>query len=80
MDKQYKCIKQLVLNYYESDGFCTDETMTVEIGEIFEAHNKYPYNIVGGDDCIHLENDDGRWIEIYPDTLSEHFVEEVDNA
>ena len=80
MAKQYNCIKQLVLDYYESDGFCTDETMTVEIGEIFEAHNKYPYNIVCGADCIHLENDDGRWVEIYPDTLYEHFVEVTDNA
>ena len=80
MAKQYKCIKQLVLDYYESDGFCTDETMTIEAGEIFEANNRYPYNIVCGNDCIHLENDDGRWLEIYPDTLSEHFVEVVDNA
>ena len=55
MAKQYKCIKQLVLDYYESDGFCTDETMTIEAGEIFEANNRYPYNIVGGNDCIHLE-------------------------
>ena len=80
MAEQYKCIKELVLDYYDSDGFSSDETMAIEVGEIFEANNRYPYNIVGGSDCIHLENDDGRWLEIYPDTLSNHFVEVVDNA
>ena len=52
MAKQYKCIKELVLDYYDSDGFSTDETMTIEAGEIFEANNRYPYNIVGGNDCM----------------------------
>lgn len=77
---KYRCTKELVLDYYEEDGCNTDETMTIEVGEVFEEYNLYPYNIVGGSECIHLENNDGRWLEILPDTLSEHFVEVSDNG
>lgn len=73
--KRYKCVKTLVLDLYDDDGYSTDETMAVEVGETFEVKNRYPYNIVGGADCVHIENDDGRWLELMPKTIAEHFVE-----
>ena len=76
--EQYRCVKSFTLYFCDSDGSCTDETMTIEVGEIFKVGNKYPcsHNIAGNDECIHLEADNGDWIEILPDTLAEYFVKE----
>lgn len=76
--KKYRCIKQFALDRYDDDGFFVPGApMIVEEGSIFEewSDNPWDYLIVAAPPAVHLENSDGIWIEIHPDTLALHFEE-----
>lgn len=76
---RYKCVKRLALDKYDDDGFLIEnEVCFVEIGDIYETCEDYGLYI-SCKPAIHLElihKNIGHWIEIYPDTLAEHFVKE----
>lgn len=70
---KYKCIKPLLLDRYDENGFLEeDNAMQIEVGEIFEADEDCDYLLIADKPALRLENA-RRWIEIYPDTLAEYF-------
>ena len=81
MIKRYKCIKLFELDMYTEDGFSTEDTITVNKGNIYEFDTENSYRIVGGD--VHLDlvedytgnKDVHGWIEIANKTLKEYFEE-----
>lgn len=80
--KKYKCKKPLILDKYDDDGFLIEnEQAIVEIGEVFETCEEYEERLlVICKPAIHLEKVHENicsWIEIYPETLAEHFEEMV---
>ena len=74
--KQYKCIKPLLLDRYDDNGFLEEEdAMPREVGEVYDIDDDIcDYLLVANKPALRLENE-RHWIEIYPDTLAEHFKE-----
>jgi hypothetical protein len=74
--KRYKCIKPLLLDRYDDNGFFEEENAAlVEVGEVYEMEdNTCDYLLIANKPALRLENS-RHWIEIYPDTLAEHFEE-----
>jgi hypothetical protein len=74
--KQYKCTKPLLLDRYDDNGFLEEEdAMLIEVGEIYDIDDDTcDYLLVANKPALRLENE-RHWIEIYPDTLAEHFKE-----
>lgn len=68
----YICKKEFNVEIVDDDGFGTDKYRIVKIGEKYKASNS-AYRLVGGADTIRLEGKNGRWMELLPDTISEHF-------
>lgn len=79
----YKCIKPLLLDRYDGNGFLEEENaMQIEVGEIFEVDEEdCDYLLIADKPALRLENA-RRWIEIYPDTLAEYFerIEESEDT
>lgn len=77
--KYYKCIKTLHLDMYDENGFFTEGRTTVNEGDIYETCEDYNERLlIANKPAIHLvrEHENIRhWIEIYPETLAEHFKE-----
>ena len=71
--KKYRCIKEIVLNVVDGDGFETGDYETVPVGSIWELDN----DINCGEN--HLESIDLSthlsWIEIDDEDLKRYFVE-----
>ena len=83
--KKYKCIKPLILDKYDDDGFLIEnEQAIVDIDEIYETCQDYDEHLlVACKPAIHLERvheNIDSWIEIYPETLKEYFEEVEDNS
>jgi hypothetical protein len=71
---KYKCIKEMLIEKVDGDGFFLEKYGRVKIGSIWEINNSS--NIIGGE--IHLENCNENgcgfgWIEICKDSLKEYF-------
>ena len=82
MIKQYKCIKQLVLNMYDDDGASREEQMIVDVGDVYTVCEDFEQLYVAVKPAIHLELQDDfnhLWIEVYPETLAEYFEEITKN-
>lgn len=79
--KYYKCIKTLHLDMYDENGSCTEEKITINEGDIYENCEDYNERLlIANKPAIHLvrvHENIGHWIEIYPETLAEHFKETV---
>ena len=80
--KKFKCIKPLILDKYDDDGFLLEnEQAIVDIGEVYETCEDYNERLfVACKPAIHLERvheNIDSWIEIYPETLKEYFEEVV---
>lgn len=72
---RYKCIKGLILERYDDNGFAAEGICEIEVGSIWEMKH---HNIIGGE--VHLDScEDDRWIEVSKETFSECFVQEVTN-
>lgn len=73
---RYKCIKPLLLDRYDDDGFLEEENaVQIEVGEVFEVDSDTcDYLLIADKPALRLEST-RHWIEIYPDTLAEHFEE-----
>lgn len=73
--KRYKCVKPLLLDSYDPDGFLEEENSTlIEVGEVFEVDEESDYLLIANKPALRLDSP-RHWIEIYPDTLAEHFEE-----
>ena len=74
--KRYKCIKPLLLDRYDDNGFFEEENaLQIEVGEVYEMDDDTcDYLLIASKPALRLKNA-RRWIEIYPDTLAEHFEE-----
>lgn len=70
----YKCVKPLVLEDVDDDGFFIENSHSViEEGTVWERIEG-TRRTIGACDSIRLEDADGRWMEIYEDDLANHFV------
>ena len=70
---KYKCINEFYVEIYDEEWMPTGEYGTIHTGTVWEL-DEYTNNI-GGE--VHLDNDDGEWIEISREILEECFEEEV---
>lgn len=72
MTRFYVCVKSFRLECYDDDGYVIENKYAeIKKGEIFKK-SEDEYRFVGGNDTIKLEND-GRWVEILPETLAKYF-------
>lgn len=67
--KKYRCIKALVLDTVDGDGFETGDYEMVSVGSVWRLNNRLNY--MGGEN--HLEDEDLFWIELSDKDLKEHF-------
>lgn len=70
---RYKCVVELLLDYYDEDGKATGGWSSIPVGSIWEVDNDSP-KIIGNDDTVRLVSE-SKWIEILDSTLSVHFEE-----
>ncbi len=70
---KYKCKQSFCVDKYDDDGFWVEnETIVIEEGKIYEL-DESGYMMFGGSDHVHLDADDGSWLEITKGTLEECF-------
>lgn len=77
--RKYECIKPLKLQKFDDNGASIDgEFSTIKVGTGWYVDEDCQYNMVASNDAyrlIQITNDNhGQWIEIYEDTLEEHFM------
>lgn len=71
--KKYKCKQSFCVDKYDDDGFLVEnEAIVIEEGKIYEL-DESGYMMIGGSDQVHLDADDGSWLEITKGTLEECF-------
>lgn len=72
MDK-YMCIKSFSVDAYDDEGFSVEnESFEVEKGTVWGVSNDN-YRFVGGKESTRLENEEGRWLEVYDDRIAHYF-------
>lgn len=71
MDR-YICTVDFEVEEFDEDGFCTGEYMTVYAGEIYQA-TEDSFRVVGGEDTIHLDGENGNWLELLEETINANF-------
>ena len=76
--KKYICVKVLQLEMYGDNGESLEEAMEVDESTVWEVEQT-DYNMIASNEGIRLINDKGQWIEIYTDTLNEHFEQIANN-
>ena len=54
------------------EGDWGEDAMTVRTGDVYVV-KKIAKNLGDNAKAIHLEDDNGNWIEIMPDSISEYF-------
>lgn len=71
---KYKCIKPFMLEDVDDDGSFIDNSQSViQEGTIWERVES-TRRTIGAHDSIRLEDDDGRWMEIYENDITNNFV------
>ncbi len=70
---KYRCIKGFAVNNSDDDGFLTEELINIEVGSEWEV-DESGYRMVGDSDSVRLEAEDGSWLEITKEHLSEYFT------
>lgn len=72
--KQYECIKTLVVDKYDEDGFLVEnESFVITEGSLWERDDQ-DRRIAGGE--VHLDSVSGySWLEVSEETLKEYFKE-----
>lgn len=70
---RYKCIKDFSVDSYDADGFLIENNpCVINKGEIYTL-DETGYTIIGGE--VHLDHENGSWLEITKDSLNEYFKE-----
>lgn len=73
--KKYRCKKSFAVGKYDGDGFwIPNEDVVIEEGTLYSL-DKSGATIIGGE--VHLDGEDGSWLELSRKSLEE-FFEEVD--
>jgi len=67
----FKCIKKLLIEMYDDDGFPIGDDEVIKVGSLWHYSQNDNYRFIGGE--VRLECDDLRWIEITNETLEKHF-------
>lgn len=71
--KRYRCKKCFVVDCYDPDGFLIqNDGKVVDVGEIYTL-DETSGTIIGGE--IHLDGEDGSWLETSHERLKECFEE-----
>lgn len=71
--KKYRCIETFVVDNYDADGFLIENSaQVIEEGEIYTL-DETGSTIIGGE--VHLDHENGSWLEITSDSLNEYFEE-----
>lgn len=71
--KKYRCIEAFVVDNYDADGFLIENSsQVIEEGEIYTL-DETGSTIIGGE--VHLDHENGSWLELTKDTLNEYFEE-----
>lgn len=69
--KKYRCIEAFVVDNYDADGFLIENSsQVIEEGEIYTL-DETGSTIIGGE--VHLDHENGLWLELTKDTLNEYF-------
>ena len=71
--KTYRLKQDVTLDRYDDDGSWTEDVMYYQAGQLFQVWNDPPQRIAGGPNTIHLESDNGDWMEITPEHFAEWF-------
>lgn len=70
---RYRCIKGFAVDTYDCDGFLIENSARlIEEGEIYTI-DESGSTIIGGE--VHLDREDGSWLEVSRDRLKEYFEE-----
>lgn len=70
---KYKCIKDFAVDSYNTDGFLIENSpRVINKGEIYTL-DETGCTIIGGE--VHLDHENGSWLEITKDSLNEYFKE-----
>ncbi len=69
---KYQCIDNFALPLYDENGYITDNCMDVEEGSVWNL-SEDKYRFCAAKDSIHLEHDDGRWLEITKNNFKRYF-------
>lgn len=80
--KTYICKKTFQLEKFDDDGFSTGDYMDIHAGAMFER-SESPFRVVGGKETVRLDGitaDEGTWLEIGEETLTEYFEEVLDGT
>jgi hypothetical protein len=77
--RKFECIKSLELQKFDENGTSLDgETTIIEVGTGWYVDEDSQYYMVAGSDAYRLiqvtKDNHGQWMEIYGDTLEEHFM------
>ena len=72
---KYRCIEAFIVDSYDTDGFIIENSAKI-LGEgMVYTLDETGGTIIGGE--VHLDHEDGSWLEITKDTLDQYF-EKVD--
>ena len=70
---KYRCIKSFMVDSYDDDGFLIENSpRVVDEGEVYTL-DETGSTVIGGE--VHLDHENGSWLEITRDSLSEYFKE-----
>lgn len=73
--KNYRCNKGFVVDSYDEDGFMIpNKEKVVEEGDVYVL-DESGFTIIGAD--VHLDGEDGSWLELSHESLAEFFEEIV---
>jgi hypothetical protein len=72
--KKYVCIRSLELDKFDEDLYPVEnEELIIDAGSKWKIDEESVFLLVAGSDAYRLVDESGQWIEIYFDTLQEHF-------
>lgn len=69
---KYRCKKGFLIKECDDDGFFMKGYKSVEEGDIYEQLDT-DFRVVGGNETIRMESDNGDWLEIAPEHLAKYF-------
>lgn len=69
---KYVCVQEFSVDLYDDDGFLLDGYLTIYPGEIYDK-SEDPFRIIGANDTVHLECENGNWLEIQQAHLDAFF-------
>ena len=77
--KKYRCIKSFDIEIYDEHGASTESYKTIKVGSEWYVDEDIQCNMIAGAEAFHLVELTGdsntlSWIEVYEDTIQEHFV------